>query len=170
MAAVAQAGALLDQCRPCHLQVFEHKQGVRSGRIRFQPQGSPHPGQDACIDGIGLGSGSARFGKATGLQRIDLDQRQLARQRRLEGPVIGPCRFEDDAGDRRLAEPADQGPEAPGRVLEPPRRLVFQSEDVEMGFRDVDANGMFSQLRQVLCLSCVTQTRVSVQAPGEDGG
>ena len=75
MAAVAQAGALLDQCRPCHLQVFEHKQVLRGWRIRFQLQGSPHPGQDACIDGIGLGPHPARFGKATGLQRIDLDQR-----------------------------------------------------------------------------------------------
>ena len=84
--------------------------------------------------------------------------------------MIGPCWFEDDAGDRRLAEPADQGPEAPGRVLEPLRRLVFQPEGIEMGFRDVDANGMFSHLRHVLCLSCVAQTRVSVQAPGEDGG
>ena len=46
MAAVAQAGALLDQCRPCHLQVFEHKQVLRIGR-NGSTQGGPPPGQDA---------------------------------------------------------------------------------------------------------------------------
>lgn len=33
--------------------------------------------------------------------------------------------------------------------------LIGLPEGVEMGFRDVDADGIFSHLRHVLCLSCV---------------
>lgn len=84
-------------------------------------------------------------------------RRDLVRARAIAVRVTGKAR-------------QHQGPDAPGCVLELPRRLIFQPEGVEMGFRDVDADGMFCHLRHVLCLSCMAQTRVSVQALGEDGG
>ena len=84
--------------------------------------------------------------------------------------MTGTGRFEHDTGNRRLAKLFDQGPKPLGRVFKLPHSLILQPERIEMGFRFVDADGMLCHPRHVLFLSCVAQTRVSVQAQGEDGG
>ena len=40
-------------------------------------------------------------------------------------------------------------------ILETLRRTIFQPKHIQMGFRNVDANGIICHLRHVLCLSCV---------------
>jgi hypothetical protein len=143
-----KAGALLDQRGTSRLQGLENKKVPRHGRIRLLLQGSPHSGQHAGVDGIGPGSRPCRLGEAARLLRVDLDQRHLARERHLEGPVIGAGRLMDDTGDRRLAEPLEKGAKAARRVLEPLRGPILAPEGVEMVFGHVDADGGLCHLLQ----------------------
>ena len=77
-------------------------------------------GQHGGVDGVGFGMPAERFGEATGLAGIDLDQWQAGLgQAALEGVVIGAGGLERDAGDREAAEPGDQGGPSPGAVGEP---------------------------------------------------
>ena len=111
-----------------------------------------------------------RLGEPARLQRVHLDQRKRLAKLRLEGLVIRPCWLENNPRNRGLAQPFGQSAKSHSRIVEALCRTIFQPESVKMGFRNIYANVMICHLRHVLCLSCVAQPRVSVQALGEDGG
>lgn len=82
-----------------------------------------------------------RFGEASGLARIDLDQRQPGRgQAALEGVVIGAGGLERDARDHEAFEPGDDGGTALGVVAEPTAPAGRVKMHVESVFGDVHAN------------------------------
>ena len=104
--------------------------------------------------------------KAPRLQWIDLHERLLARQRRLQPTMIGPRRLKHDARHLEGGQPFLEGAQALCRILEPSPIIRLQMECIEVGFGNVDPDVMLRHLRLVLSLSCVIQTRVSVQALG----
>src|SRR5690606_12119974 len=55
-------------------------------------------------------------------------------------------------------------------VGEAPVLAITHAVSVEMGFRDVDADGIVGHLSLVLCLSSAAELRVSVQAARERRG
>ena len=73
-------------------------------------------------------------------------------------------------GDFQLAAPFYKGSKSAGRILKTLRLAAFRVKNIQMGFGNIYTDGMLCHLLHVLCLSCVTETRVSVQAQGEDGG
>ncbi len=146
------------------MQILENKNFLGTDGLGFKVERRPHAGQHSGIDRIGLGPGAMCLGKPARLQRVYLDQRKRLAKRRLECLVIWPCRLENDPRNRCLAQPFGQSTKSRSRILEALRRTIFQPEHVQVGFRNVDANGIICHLRHVLCLSCVAQSRVSVQA------
>jgi hypothetical protein len=93
-----------------------------------------------------------RFGEASRLARIGLDQRQAGLgQRALEGAVIGAGGLERDAGDREAFEPGDQGGTSLGVIGEPADPAGRVEVNLECIFGDVHADrlryvpGIFSR-------------------------
>ena len=124
------------------------------------------------IDPIGLGQPAGRFGEASGLARVDLGERQTSRrQGAFEAPVIGAGRLEDDAADRQLANPVDQGPVPGPLVAEPLCGPVRPAMRLKMVLRDVDADGSLRHLFRIPRLSCEPSGSGIRSGPEEkDGG
>jgi hypothetical protein len=82
-----------------------------------------------------------RFGEATGLAWVDLDQRQAGRgQAALEGAVIGAGGLECNPDHLEALEPGDQGGTALGVVVEPTAPAGRVKVHLEGVFGDVDAD------------------------------
>ena len=159
--AVAQSRAVLDQPGARDVQVLENARLPGLQRLGLKGECRAHPRQHLCIHRVGLGSRAMRLGEPTRLQRVHLDQGKRRAKRRLERLVIWPRRLEHDPCHRCLAKPFAQRPKSRRRVREALCRAIFQPERIQMGFRNVHANGVLYRLRHVLCLSCVmSHTRI----------
>ena len=102
VAAVAGGDAVLDQGAAGAVQLLHGVEGRADDGPHRRLEERREAGEHRRVDGIGLGMPADRFGEATGLAGIDLDQRQAGLgQAALEGAVIGAAGLERDAGDRR---------------------------------------------------------------------
>ena len=95
--AVAGGDPVLDQGAAGDVQLLHRIEGrADHGTHRRLEQGG-EAGEHGRIDRIGFGMPADGFGEASGLARIDLDQRQAGLgQAALEGVVIGAGRLERD--------------------------------------------------------------------------
>jgi len=89
-----------------------------------------------------------KLGETAGLQRVDLDRRQSGfAQGQFECPVITSGRLEDDTRGLVQFGPGDQFGVIFAIVGEPAGNSLGVEMDIEMFFRDVDANGDFVRRR-----------------------
>jgi len=142
---VAQAGAIFDQRKARDMQVPENKRIFRNRHLRGEIQRCPHPGQNARIQRIGFGPCPGRLGEAACRQRVDFDQGKFLARSGLKGAVTGPRRREHNPCDRLLSQPFSQRTKARCSVVKSRCRPILQPKNVEMGFRDVNANAIVSQ-------------------------
>ncbi len=157
VAAVRRGDAVLDQGASCDEQLLHGIEGLADHGPGWQLVQRAEAGEHGSIDGIGLGTPADGLGEASGLQRVDFDHGQAGlAELALEDAMIGAGWLEDDAADRALFEPRQQGCDAGGVVGELSRDGLGVEIDVECVFGDVDADRMRyggGHLFPVLCLS-----------------
>jgi hypothetical protein len=125
-------------------------------RSRFKHEALAHAGQQSGIEAIGLGQASDGLCKASGLSRIDLDDRQVClRKSSFEEAMISPGRLENDPHRHSILcrDPAQKPCQAGLVVGEPPGVAAGHAANIERGFRDIDADGNICHLLPSLCLS-----------------
>ena len=70
---------------------------------------SREAGDEACVDGVGLGELAGGFGEATHLQRRDDDDRQTSCNRCADEGMLEPARsFDNDALEAVASEAVDE--------------------------------------------------------------
>ena len=117
MVAVGGRDPVFDQTTPGDEQLLHVAERLADDRPGLQRIESAEAGEHGGIDGVGLGALSDGFGKAPRLQRIDLDRGDCGvAELPFEGAMVGAGGLEDDAMDRALAEPGEEGFE-PAMVL-----------------------------------------------------
>jgi hypothetical protein len=100
------------------------------------------PGQDAGVDGVGLGEQAEGFGKVAGLARVDDGHRQAGGlQRRGDGGFVATGGLQHDQRYRLRDESLHEAFVALEVIAEPFDRSLRRHADVEEIFRDVDADG-----------------------------
>jgi hypothetical protein len=165
----------LDQSAAGAVQLLHGIEGsTDDGPHRRLEQGG-EAGEQRRVDRVGFSMTADRFGEASGLAGIDLDQRQAGLgQAALEGAVIGAARLECDAGDAEAAEPGDQGSPSLGVISEPADPAGRMEMNLERVFGDVDADRLRYgawHLFRVLCLSSGPSTPgYPFRPPGKERG
>jgi hypothetical protein len=128
------------------VQVLEIVEDGAADGSGFKAEQRAHARQHRCIEPIGFGKLTDRLGKAPGLARVDLDDGHAGgRELDLHPAMIGARRLVDDTR-RNGPDPSDQCLVARHRVVEPPSLAVRQAMNVEVVFRDIDANGNLRHL------------------------
>ena len=122
------------------------------------------------IDGVGLGAATPRASEAPDVVWIDRVQRKSGLlQGILEVAMVGPGGLVGDAPGP-WADPGDQLPES-GRVVRESCRPALRCDvGVEVGFRDVDPDGMVGHLPFSCACRASHDAHVSIQDVGKDGG
>lgn len=106
------------------------------------PRGGTETGQHRSVERVGLGALAGGLGEAASLPWIDLDARQAGLgEGVLQSSVISACCLEDDAGGLSRCDPDNQPGVAGAIVVELLEAAFGVNVDIEMIFRDVDADG-----------------------------
>ena len=108
---------ILDEGLAGDMQLFHLVERRAHGGPDWRLEHRAETGEHGRIDPIRLGMRADSLGEASGLPRIDLDERQPGLgQAALESAVISPGWFEDDPRHRKVFEPGDEAGESFGGV------------------------------------------------------
>jgi hypothetical protein len=114
--------------------------GFRTCGTRLEIQNRGHSCQEHRVDPVGLGQFTCRFGKATGIARVHLDDGYSGLGQGLfQKAMIWASGLENDP-DGRLADPTDQRGTAGLVVRELTMFASCRPKAVQNRFRDVDAD------------------------------
>jgi hypothetical protein len=167
---IAQPRPIRHQCAPRKLQLLERMHLFRGRPIRFEIQSLSHAREQPCIDHVRFRPTAAGFGKAPGLKRIDLHERQHAGERALEGTMEGAGWLKDHPGHPSLAEPGPQVPQAARRIGKPCAPVRLEIEHVTLRFRNVHADATIRHLSQSCACHACPLHAYPFRPKVEDGG
>jgi hypothetical protein len=146
--AIGRRRSVLDQCTARGEQFSQLVDRFVFGGGNRRAQRRAEAGQHGGIHLIRFGTSAGCLGEAAGLQRIDFDRWQAGfAQSQFQQPVVGTGGLEDDTHRLERSGPGYQAGVTFTVVGELADVSAGQEASVEGLFRDVDADGDFSECR-----------------------